>query len=156
MNNQTKPAAFTLIELLMVIAIIAILAALLLPSLARAKQDAIRIDCVNNAKQLGLAMQMYADDDDFLLPMAHGVVPWASTNPPPWMEPLAAYYKNTNILRCPSLCQLFSKSPYNYFMGARAAFMAAGGNLASVSFKSISFPAQYILSGDCNFPFQKN
>ena len=153
-NQSNRPAAFTLIELLVVIAIIAILAALLLPSLGRAKQDAIRINCVSNAKQLGLAMQMYGDDDNSLLPMPHGSVPWGETNPPPWTEPLAAYYKNTNILRCPSLCQLFEKSPYNYFMGARAAYVAAEENLASVSLKSIAIPSQFILSGDCNFPFE--
>ena len=59
--------AFTLIELLVVIAIIAILAALLFPALARAKQKATGIACLNNTKQLVQAWIMYADDSEGLL-----------------------------------------------------------------------------------------
>ncbi len=87
--------AFTLIELLLVIAIIAIFASLALPALANAKGKTKSTACLNNLRQIGLAMQMHADDHEGFLPTTtHGAATNAS-----WIYLLADYVGRVDKIR---------------------------------------------------------
>jgi prepilin-type N-terminal cleavage/methylation domain-containing protein/prepilin-type processing-associated H-X9-DG protein len=151
--------AFTLIELLLVIAIIAILAAMLLPAIAAAKQRAFTIACDSNLHQIGLGMTMYADDNGGSYPESGGTISWNAANPDAptnaWTEQIWRYVQNTNVYRCPAnkFFPQDQQSPFNYFNGVRAAYVASDPNpakrhFAAVESKRISFPAALVLSGD--------
>ena len=79
-NEHGKEKGFTLIELLVVIAIIALLAAILFPVFAKAREKARQSTCINNQRQIAIAISMYAQDHDELLPALDSV--WANLNLP--------------------------------------------------------------------------
>ena len=96
-NLAAKQRGFTLIELLVVIAIIAVLISLLLPAVQSAREAARRAQCINNLKQLGLAVANY-ESANGAYPAAYGAPPWNGT----WgswspQAMLLGYIEQTNI-----------------------------------------------------------
>lgn len=91
--------AFTLIELLMVIAIIAMLAAILFPVCARARENARKSSCQNNLKQIGFGFAQYVQDYDEGLPFNSN---FGFGTFPAWLHSTQPYIKNYQMLACPS------------------------------------------------------
>ena len=96
--NHRRLSAFTLIELLVVIAIIAILAGLLLPALAQAKAKGQGIKCVNNQKQITLALKLYSTENDDRITTAWHFGPNQRT----WGTIIQPYLGSRTIMWCPS------------------------------------------------------
>ena len=97
-SNRKERRAFTLIELLIVIAIIAILAAILFPVFARARENGRRASCASNMKQIALAMIQYSQDADGRMFPAQG----DSGGELSALSFVLPYLKSTQVFHCPS------------------------------------------------------
>jgi len=156
--------AFTLIELLVVISVIAILAALLLPGLRSAQETGRTGQCASNLRQIGAAMNLFANDNSNCFPESGPIIPWNVTDPTTnhqsWMQQLGPYLGNpqdpatttSSVFTCPSSSQKIGADlHYSYFNGAHAAY-ARNPVFGPVKKNLIEHPSEQILSGDVTDP----
>ena len=117
MRARSQPA-FTLIELLVVIAIIGVLAALLMPAFGRAKESARGVDCLNNLRQIGIALQLYVQENNNRMPSLRDRI--LDTNSPVIPLPtvdvaLSNHVGNVRVFLCQSDKQgLFAQTGSSY------------------------------------------
>jgi len=105
-----KRIGFTLVELLVVISIIALLLAILMPSLSKAREQAKMVVCKSNLKQLGLCYSMYVQENNGSF---EDGVNWQATDLVMWLDILRPYYANIDSMRCcPSAAQQNPVTPY--------------------------------------------
>lgn len=99
---RSRRAAFTLMEILVVLAIIMLLAAMLFPVFSRSRESARRATCQSNLKQIGLSVLQYAEDYDSKTPPRYTGTGAADRNPNNWRVLIYPYVKSIEIFRCPS------------------------------------------------------
>lgn len=145
---RCRKSAFTLIELLIVIAIIAILAAILFPVFGRVRENARRSSCQSNLKQLGLAVIQYTQDFDEKMPRSWADSPSRIAAGDSLFKELDAYVKSSQILRCPSDPMPVSVYPWSY--GYNYVYLGFGDASAipPVKVAAIKNPSQTVMMTD--------
>lgn len=109
--HRSHLRAFTLIELLVVITIISILASILFPVFARAREQARKSACQSNLKQLGLAIMQYTSDYDESFPAAEMYIGSTTVQ---WYALIAPYVKNSQVFVCPTAGQIQRGGGYGW------------------------------------------
>lgn len=138
-------SAFTLLEVVLILGIMAVLATMLMPLVNRARLNAQRTSCQSNLKQISLGVSQYTRDYDETYPLAYtdfdGVEGYNPATDKGWAESLGPYLKNARLFSCPTEPESNIESPLttDYWMAAP---------MTGTRFAQVAKPTWTVLSGD--------
>jgi prepilin-type processing-associated H-X9-DG protein len=146
-NRAMLLASFTVVELLVVMAIIAILVSILVPSLQSAKQKAGRIKCTSNLRQIGLAVEYYKDDNEQFYPIREPN-PYDFGNKSVYMNILGSNYMRANwgVFRCPLNKNLDAMDQRTNTLGGQMDYEMNSGvwSMRAMSFNAATGKTMYL------------
>ena len=154
MRLAREESGFTLIELLVVIGIISILTSMLMPTLAKSRRQAEAVVCENNLRQIGIALNVYADQNQDHFPTwstwevyPNGTSPEDDDDKLGWTEQIMPGFvpPTSPTYRCPAFIE---QARINYFMECRWLYVHSP-KLPCLKRSEIKLSSAFVLSGDC-------
>lgn len=148
------PRAFTIVELLVVVAVIAILIGVLLPALAASREAARAAACLTNLRSIGQGLALYAQEHRATYPGWSGWQLWEGVGSagdapgPGWTEQLTDYLAGKEAHRDPA--RPADLAPFGYFLQARFTYGRTHTAYTALAESQVTFASEFILAGDCN------
>ena len=155
-HGAARRRAFTLIEILIVLTVIGILAALLFPAFSRVKDSARTTSCANNLHQLGLVMEMYSADNNGFYPSPIDPRPQPPEVRCSWVNRIESYLKSPEVLKCPAYPQgdfvsgcpsdeIIGEERYSHHGSYSLGMLSPNGGSRSIRAASLNHPSSTVL-----------
>lgn len=155
-STSRRDGAFTLIEVLVVIAIIALMVGLFFPALGAAREAARLHKCLANVRSIGQALTMYSDENKENFPFWSGWQVWdgdgtGNDSPGPgWTELVSSHTGGREVHVDPSRPR--EQAPFNYFLQSRFTYVKAMRAYSSLRTPDVIIGSKFVIAGDCNNP----
>ncbi|MEM0982976.1 MAG: DUF1559 domain-containing protein [Planctomycetota bacterium] len=157
-RTRSASRAFTLLELLVVISIIALLISILLPALKTVREAARQTACMANVRSIAQGADLYSSSNKGWYPHWSGWQTWDGQGDgvggdapgKAWTELLFPYFNTRELYQDPA--RDAEEAPFAYFIAARWARAEFRREYTSVNQRNIIFSSEFVMGGDCNFP----